>query len=167
MFKFSTKSLALSGVIAALYVGLSLVTFPVASGAIQIRLSEGLTLLPLVMPSAVPAVFIGCLLSNLITGCAVFDIVFGSLITLCAAILTYFTGKIIKKLALKIFVGGLFPVLLNAFLLPLIWYYCYGELEYLYLLQVAFLTASQSISVYLIGTVSVVVANKYLKRTMN
>ena len=164
MFKFSTKSLALSGMIAALYVALSLITFPVASGVIQIRLSEGLTLLPLIMPEAIPAVFIGCMLSNLITGCAVFDVLIGSLITLVAGILTYLTGKFIKKTALKIFVGGLFPVLLNAFLLPLIWYFCYGEMEYVYIVQASFLIVSQSVSVYALGSVCYFVAKRYLSR---
>ena len=164
MFKFSTKSLALSGMIAALYVALSLITFPVASGAIQIRLSEGLTLLPLIMPEAIPAVFIGCMLSNLITGCAVFDVLIGSLITLVAGILTYLIGKFIKKTALKIFVGGLFPVLLNAFLLPLIWYFCYGEMEYVYIVQASFLIVSQSVSVYALGSVCYFVTKRYLSR---
>jgi uncharacterized membrane protein len=164
MFKFSTKSLALSGMIAALYVALSLITFPVASGAIQIRLSEGLTLLPLIMPEAIPAVFIGCMLSNLITGCAIFDVVFGGLITLVAGLLTYLTAKIIKNTATKIVVGGIFPVALNAFLLPLIWIWCYGVLEYAYFLQVGFLLISQSISVYAFGTPIYLATNKLKNR---
>ena len=65
--------------------------------------------------------------------------------------MTYFTGKIIKKTWFKLLVGGLFPVILNAFLLPVIWYFCYGELEYLYILQVGFLLVSQSVAVYALG----------------
>ncbi len=164
MFRFTTKKIAVCGIISALYVALSLITFPVASGNIQIRLSEGLTLLPLIFPESVIAVFIGCLLSNLLTGCAVFDIIFGSLITLLAGILTYFVGEIIKKTPLKIFVGGLFPVLLNAFLLPLIWYYCYGKLEYLYIVQASFLIASQSLSVYLVGSVCYLTIKRYIEK---
>ena len=152
MFKFTTKKLAVCGVICALYTVLSLLTFPVASGSIQIRLSEGLTILPLILPESVIAITAGCLLSNLITGCAIFDIVFGTLITFVAGVLTCVIGIFIRKTALKIFVGGLFPVILNAFLLPIIWYFCYGELEYLYILQVGVLLISQSISVYVIGT---------------
>lgn len=152
MAKLSTKKLARAGVISALYVVLSLITFPVASGSIQFRLSEGLTLLPLILPESVPALFIGCMLSNLITGCVILDVIFGSLITLLAGILTYFIGKIIKNKPLKYIVGGLFPVLLNAFLLPVIWYFCYGQLEFLYILQVAFLLISQTVSVYALGT---------------
>jgi len=148
----TTRALARAGVIAALYVVLSLAVLPVASGAIQFRPSEALCILPLFFPEAVPALFVGCMLSNVITGCAIWDIIFGSVITLTAAILTFFCGKLFKNAALKITVGGIFPVLLNAFLLPVIWYFCYGELEYIYILQVAFLTVSQSVCIYALGT---------------
>ena len=153
MFEFSTKKLARAGVVAGLYVLLSLSFFTISSGPVQMRVSEGLTLLPLLFPETIPAVFIGCMLSNLITGCAFFDIVFGSIITLAAAILTYFTGKAIKKHAVKIAVGGIFPVVLNAVFLPVIWYFCYGELEYLYIIQVLILLAGQSAAVYVFGSV--------------
>lgn len=152
MFKFTTKKIARAGVVAGLYVLLSLSFFTIASGPVQMRVSEGLTLLPLIFPETIPAVFIGCVLSNLITGCALLDIVFGSLITLFAAILTYVTGKAIKERSVKIAVGGIFPIVLNAFLLPLIWYYCYGELEYMYIIQVLFLLAGQSVAVYVFGS---------------
>lgn len=151
MFTFSTKKLARAGIIAGLYVLLSMLTFSVSSGAIQFRASEALTMLALIFPESVPALTVGCALSNLITGCAALDVVFGSIVTLVAGALTYTVGKFIKKEALKIFVGGLFPVLLNAFFLPLIWYFCYGQLEFLYILQVAFLLISQSVSVYALG----------------
>ncbi len=151
MFTFTTKKLARAGIIAGLYIMLSLVTFPVASGAIQFRVAEALTLLAIFFPEAVLALTVGCALSNLITGCMILDIIFGSLVTFTAGILTLLTAKVIKKTALKIFVGGLFPVLLNAFLLPVIWYFCYGQLEYLYIIQVLLLLAGQSVSVYALG----------------
>lgn len=153
MFKSKRISaiLARTGVIAGLYTATSLITAPIASGAIQVRLSEALTLLPLIFPEAIPALFVGCALSNLITGCMPLDIAFGSLITLVAAIFTYGTGRLIKSVWLKIIVGGLFPVLLNALLLPLIWVYCYGAIEYVYALQAAFLAVGQTVSVYAIG----------------
>lgn len=147
-----TKTVARAGIIAALYVVLSLIVLPVASGAIQFRLSEGLTLLALIFPEAPFALFVGCLLINVITGCAIYDVVFGSLITLVAGALTFFTGKLLKSDFAKIFIGGLFPVLLNAFLLPLVWFYCYGKLEYAYIIQVLLLLAGESVSVYAAGT---------------
>ena len=155
MLKNGTKQLVRAGLIGALYVVLSLITFNFSSGAIQLRLSEGLTLLPLIFPESVVGVFVGCLISNIISGCAVLDVVFGSLITLIAGLLTFLIGKCIKNGVLNIFVGGLFPVLFNAFLLPLIWYFCYGELEYMYILQVVFLLISQSLSVYMVGSLMI------------
>lgn len=148
---FTTAKLTRMGITAGLYIVLSLIVFPVASGSIQLRLSEALTLLPLVFPETAIGVFVGCALSNLITGCAVFDIILGSLITLLAGVLTAVIGKVIKNKPLKLFVGGLFPVLLNAFLLPLIWWYCYGQLDFLYIVQVCFLLISQSVAIYGVG----------------
>ena len=150
MANLTTKRLARAGIIASLYILLSLVTFGFSSGAIQLRLSEGLTLLPLLFVEAIPALFVGCLLSNLIMGCALIDVFVGSTITLVAGFLTYVVGKTLPKASVKLVVGGLFPVLLNALLLPLVWKYCYG-LEYLYVIQFCILLASQSLSVYALG----------------
>ncbi len=160
MLNNTTKKITRAGIIAGLYVVLSLAVFPIASGAIQFRLSEGLTLLPLIYVEAVPAIFVGCMLINLITGCALLDVVFGSLITLVAGVMTLVAGKFIKKVWLKILVGGLFPVLLNAFLLPLIWLVCYGTGEYMYILQVAFLLVGQTVCVYVFGSVCVKTVNR-------
>ena len=155
----AVKKLCRAGIVSALYVVTTLVVFPVASGAIQFRLSEALTLLPLFFFESVPALFVGCLLSNLITGCAPIDVVLGSLITLVAGLMTYAVGKIFKKTWLKIALGGLFPVLFNALLLPLIWEYCYGA-EHVYLIQMALLLLGQTVSVYLAGTPLVLAIKK-------
>lgn len=152
MLKFSTQKLARAGVIGALYVVLSLITFPVASGAIQFRISEAFTVLPLIFPEATIGLFVGCVLTGIITGCAIYDVVFGSLITLVAGMLTFVVGKAIKNKVGALILGGVFPVILNALLLPVIWYFCYGQLEYLYVVQVGFLLISQSVSVYGIGS---------------
>ena len=167
MKKFSTVKLARAGVVAGLYVSVSLLVFPISSGAIQVRLSEALCILPLVWAESIPALFIGCMLSNLITGCAFFDIILGSVITLVSAILTYFSGRIIKNTALKIMAGGLFPVLLNAFILPLIWVWCYGAIEYMYIVQVGLLLLGQAISVYALGTPLYFAVRKYLVKSQN
>ena len=161
---FSTKKIVRAGLIGAIYVALSLIVFPVASGAIQFRPSEALTILPLFFIEAIPALFIGCMLSNLITGCAIFDIVFGSLITLVASILTYLVGKLIKRKALRILLGGFFPVILNALFLPLIWVWCYGALEYMYILQAVFLIVSQTVSVYALGAPLYFATEKLIKK---
>lgn len=143
-----------AGIIGALYVVLSLITLPIASGAIQLRVAEGLTLLPLIFPESIPALFIGCLLFNFISALPLYDVLLGSLITLVSAVLTYLIGRLIKNKVLKIFIGGLFPVLLNAIFLPVIWLAFSGQLAYVYWLSVLFLFIGQTVSVYTVGTVT-------------
>lgn len=149
--RFSTLFIVRAGVISALYIVLSLTVFPLASGPIQIRLGEALTFLPLIMPESIPALFIGCFVSNLITGCNILDVVFGSFVTFLSSTFTFFAGRIIKGRILRFFIGGIFPVILNAFLLPVIWYFCYGKSETLYIMEVLYLLLSQALSVYLLG----------------
>ncbi len=167
MKKSSTLKLARAGVIAGLYVAVSLLVFPISSGAIQVRLSEALCILPLVWIESVPALFIGCMLSNLITGCAFFDIILGSVVTLISAISTCLLGRAIKNTALKIMLGGLFPVILNALILPLIWVWCYGAIEYMYLVQAGVLFLGQAISVYGLGTPLYLSVEKYFNKLYN
>ena len=83
----NAQKVAFGGVIAALYVVLTIVAnaLGLASGAIQVRFSEALTILPVFTATAVPGLTVGCLLANLITGCALWDVVFGSLATLIGA----------------------------------------------------------------------------------
>ena len=94
MFKklLTPRSLCMSAVIAALYAALTLLLAPISYGPIQLRLSEALTLLPMLLPQAVPGLFVGCLIANLYTGMLT-DIIFGSLATLIAAIGTYLLRK--------------------------------------------------------------------------
>ncbi len=112
---------AQAGIIAALYVVLTVFAagFDLASGAIQVRISEALTVLPVFTPAAVPGLFIGCLLANLITGSAVYDVVFGSLITLAAAVVTRFLKD-------RKFIYTIPPVLFNALGVPVILVLAYG-----------------------------------------
>ena len=74
--------------IAALYTALTLLSavFGLSGGAVQLRLGEALTVLPVFTPAAVPGLFLGCLLANSLTGCALWDVVAGSLATLLGAV---------------------------------------------------------------------------------
>lgn len=114
--------------IAALYVALSFASnmAGLANGAIQLRLSEALTVLPVFTVAAVPGLFAGCLLSNLLTGCAVWDIVFGSTATLIGAIFTYLLRK--RRL-----LSPLPPIVSNTLIIPFILRYVYvieGSIPY-------------------------------------
>ena len=84
-----TRFLARGALIGALYVLISVAAAPIGSGLIQVRLSEALCVLPWFTPTAIPGLFLGCLLANLLTGAVVYDVVFGSLATGLAALLTY------------------------------------------------------------------------------
>ena len=160
-----TKLIARAGIISALYVAISLLTYPLASGTIQVRIAEGLTLLPLFFVEAIPALFIGCLLVNFLTGCAFWDIILGSLITLLASLLTYFIAKIVKKRAYRIILGGIFPVMLNALILPLIWLLLSMGVEEVYYISAIYIFLGQAISVYGVGTFVVLGTEKLNKKT--
>lgn len=115
-----TRYLTKSAMIAGIYVVLTFISaiFGISSGAIQVRLSEALTILPFFMPEAVLGLFAGCFISNLLTGCAIWDIVAGSLTTLLAA---YLTNKIKNK-----YLMVLPPIILNALIIPFVLIYAYG-----------------------------------------
>ena len=117
-----TLNLTWAALIAALYEVLTFVANLVglASGAIQVRLSEMLTILPLFTWAAVPGLAIGCVLANMLTGCALWDIVFGSIATLLGALGTYYIGR--RKPVL----GPIFPIVSNALIVPLVLQYVYG-----------------------------------------
>ncbi len=119
--RFHTASLTQAAIIAALYIVLTFFAnaLGLANYAVQIRFSESLTILPYFTKAAIPGLFIGCLLSNIMTGCALPDILFGSLATLLGGIITYFLRK--YKWAAPI---G--PIVSNALIVPFILFYAYG-----------------------------------------
>ena len=103
MFKkmLNTRSLCYAAVIAALYTALTLLLAPISYGNLQCRVSEALTILPVILPEAIPGLTVGCLLSNLLGPSAgLTDIIFGTLATLLAAVGTYFLRK--KCLTLRL-----------------------------------------------------------------
>ena len=85
----SVKAIVRGALIGALYVLLTLAVQPISSGLMQMRVSEALCVLPFFTPAAVPGLFIGCFVANLIMGSALPDVVFGSLATLLSAAATY------------------------------------------------------------------------------
>ena len=108
MFKklLTTRSVCLSAMIAALYAALTLLLAPISYGAIQCRIYEAMTLLPILLPQAIPGLVIGCLVANLLSPVAIWDVIFGTLATLIAALGTY-------KLRKKPLLAALCPVVAN------------------------------------------------------
>lgn len=110
-----------AAMIAALYTVLTIFVnaLNLASGAIQVRISEALTILPYFTPAAVPGLFIGCLISNTVTGCAIWDIVFGSLATLLGAVGTYLLRRFKWAAPFP-------PIIANTLIVPFVLSYVYG-----------------------------------------
>jgi uncharacterized membrane protein len=112
-----------AAMIAAIYVILTFIAnaLGLASGVIQVRFSEALTILPFFTPAAIPGLFVGCILANTLTGCALWDIVFGSVATLLGALGTYALRKM-KPAILMTFP----PVVANVLIVPFVLQKVYG-----------------------------------------
>lgn len=109
-----------AAMIAAIYVVLTLVFRPISFGEIQVRIAEALTILPVFTPAAVPGVFVGCLIANIIGGGILPDIIFGSLATLIGAVLTY---KLREK---NVLLAPVPPIAANTIIVPFVLFYGYG-----------------------------------------
>lgn len=145
-----------AGVIAALYTVLTIFinAFGLANGNIQFRISEALCVLPLFTPAAIPGLAIGCLLSNILTGCAIWDIIFGTMATLIGAIASYALRK-------HKFLVTLPPVIANALIIPPVLYFAYGlkgmwmvgNVDMSLLFFVATVGAGEILSVCVLGSI--------------
>lgn len=160
----NTKALYItkSAAVAALYVLLSMLTYPIASSMIQLRLSEALCILPVFMPEAVPGLFIGCLISNIILGCNVFDIIFGSFATLIGALAAY----LLRKQALKKhmgFISTIPTIVSNTCIIPFVLKYAYGTGEAFYLIMIS-IFAGELLSAGIIGTLIFTPVRKLMEK---
>lgn len=132
----STRYLTRGALIGALYVGLTYVStvFGLSSGAIQFRISEALCILPVFMPEAIPGLFIGCILSNIVSGCVIWDIVFGSIATLIGAVGAHMLRGLPRKFK---WVATLPNLLSNMIIVPLVLMYAYGVGDGFFLLSLS------------------------------
>ncbi|MBO5412307.1 MAG: QueT transporter family protein [Clostridia bacterium] len=153
-----TKRLCRAGIFAALYVVLTYAFAPFAFGPLQIRPAEALCILPLFFIEAVPALWIGCMISNLSSPFLLYDVLLGSLTTLVAGLCTYAVGRVFKKDGVRLTLGGIFPVLFNALMIPLIIVFLCGDLSgkdsawTAYFFYATCLLLTQSVWVYGLGT---------------
>lgn len=110
-----------AALVATFYIVLTLFSnlLGLASGVIQVRLSEALTILPAFMPASVPGLFVGCLISNLLCGNMMVDVILGSIATLLGALGTYYFGK-------DKWTAPIFPIISNTIIIPFVLKYVYG-----------------------------------------
>ena len=109
-----------AAMIASIYVVLTIVFRPFSFGEIQVRIAEALTILPLFTPAAIPGLFIGCLIGNMVGGSILPDMIFGSLATLLGALFTYLLRNKNK------FLAPIPPILSNTLIIPFVLRYAYG-----------------------------------------
>ncbi len=151
----SLRRMTYGAAIAAIYVILTELTtlFGLSSHVIQFRLSEALCVIPAFFPTAIPALTIGCAISNILAGCPILDIVFGALATLIGAVGAYLLRR-------WRFLTPLPTVLANTLILPFILRYVWdfpGALWY-FMLTVAL---GEVVCAYILGLLLYGVLNKH------
>ena len=142
-----------AAVIAALYVVLVVIFNYISFGPIQFRVAEALTILPYFTPAAIPGLFIGCILANVIGGAVVWDILFGSIATLIGAVFTYLLRKKSK------FLAPLPPVLANTIIVPWVLKYAYGAEEMVWFMAVT-VGIGEILACYVLGMILLFALNK-------
>ncbi len=149
-----------SALIAALYAVLTFI-IPFSSGLMQVRLSEAMCVLPYFMPAAVPGLFIGCLIGNLVSGAIPVDVIFGSLASLLAAYIVYLMGRrgVSKWLA------PLPAVVINALVLGAVFCYAYGLAGFW--VCALYVGAGQCIACYGFGMPLIYAVGRYGGRALN
>ena len=154
----NTRTLVRAALIAALYTVLTLLLQPLSYGEVQIRFSEALTLLPILLPEAVPALAVGCLLANILGGCTIFDIVFGTLATLLAALCT-------RRLRDRFWLAALMPVLFNGVIVGAVVHYCYAPVFPLPLSMLS-VAAGEAVACLIVGPLLVRVMQRIPQELM-
>ena len=114
------KNLTHAALIGAIYVVLTLLFRPISYGSIQLRISEALCVLPYFTPAAIPGLFIGCLISNLLGGAVLLDVVFGSLATLLGAL----GSRLLRKYRWLVPIP---PILANVLIIPWVLKFAYAS----------------------------------------
>lgn len=149
-----------AAMIAALYVVFTLIAsaLGLSSMQVQLRFSEALTILPYFTKAAIPGVFIGCLLSNVLAGGALLDIIFGSLATLAAAVGTYLLRR-------HKWLAPLPPIIANTLVVPFVLKAAYGIGP----VWLSFLTvgAGEILSAGVLGMLLLLVLEKYRRQVFS
>ena len=148
-----TKYLAEAAVIAAIYALLTIVLAPISYGAVQVRISEALTVLPFFTPAAVPGLFVGCIAANIMSPYGLADLIFGSAASLIGAIGSYLLRK-------KPLLVPLAPVISNGIIVGAMLYYVY-EVPLPLIVQMLYVALGEVVACYAIDYPLMKYLNKY------
>ena len=142
--------------IAAIYVVLTVIFAPISFGPMQVRIAEALMLMPLFTPAAVPGLFIGCIIANMIGGAVALDVIFGSLATLIGA----WGGYLLRK---NRWLVPIPPIISNAAIIPFVLKYGYGIADIPIYLMIIYIAVGEIIGCYILGEVlgSILLKNRY------
>lgn len=153
-----TKTVVVAGIVAALYVALTLISaaMGLSGGAIQFRLSEALTVLPYFTSAAIPGLFIGCIIANLLTGAVAIDIIFGSIATLLGAVGSWLLRR-------NKYLVSIPPVIANMVIVPLVLRYAY-HLDSAYWYMVLTVGIGEVVCCCFLGNLLLISAEKAMKR---
>jgi len=144
--------IARGALIAAVYAVLCFALQPISYGVIQLRFAEALTLLPMLFPEAIPGLFVGALIANVIGPYGLVDIIGGSLTTLVAA---YFTYRYKDT-----WFGYLSPVIFNAVFVSL---YLHAFFNWPYWASVLSIGLSEALVVLTLGYLLVKALRNYIQ----
>lgn len=142
-----------AAIIAAIYILLMVLFRPISFGAVQVRVAEGLTVLPFFTPAAIPGLAVGCLLGNFLGGADVFDIIFGTVATIIGAFGSYFLRR-------HRYLVPVPPIVANTLIIPFVLSYAYGVERSVGVLML-FVGGGEILSCGVIGIGLMLTLNKY------
>lgn len=148
-----TMKITVAAAIAALYVVLTMLFAPISFAAMQVRIAEALTILPMFTPMAILGLFLGCLLANLLGGAVVLDVVFGSIATLIGAV----GGWMLRKNRWLVPIPA---IAANTVIVPLVLKYGYG-VDLPLLLSALYILVGEILGCFVLGEM---LATALLKR---
>ncbi|MBR6614754.1 MAG: QueT transporter family protein [Lachnospiraceae bacterium] len=148
-----TRNLVFGALIAAIYVVLTMVFRPISYGPIQFRISEALCVLPYFTPAAIPGVFIGCLISNMLGGAVLMDVVFGSLATLIGALGSWLLRK-------NRWLVSVPPILSNTLIIPWVLKFAYGSEDLVWYMMIT-VGIGELLAIGVLGQLLITVLAKY------
>ena len=143
---YNVLRITYGAVIAAVYVVLTVLFAPISFGPMQVRIAEMLMILPMFTPAAVPGLFIGCIIANMLGGAIALDVIFGSLATLIGA----WGGYLLRR---NRWLVPIPPIISNALIVPFVLKYGYGFTEIPLPLMMVYIAIGEIIGCYILGEI--------------